>query len=65
MKILAFIFLLPVAMVAKMAKNRLKIEKLLFKAKFEAFGDRFLRIRYQNKQIPKKILCAVIILIIC
>ena len=68
-KILAFIFLLPVAMATKMAKkNRLKKEKLLFWAKFEDLETEFLRIRYQHKQIPNKtfnILCALIILIIC
>ena len=28
----------------------------LFWAKFKAFGDRFLRIRYQHKRIPKNLL---------
>ena len=37
-------------------QNRPKIEKLPFWAKIKAFSDRFLRIRYQHKRIPKNLL---------
>ena len=51
-----------------MVQNRLKIEKLPFLAKFKALKTDFLRIRYQDKRIPKEpfsMFCAVIILIRC
>ena len=67
-KILAFILLLPVAMVTKMAdKIGLKSRNCHFRPNLRLLETDFLRIRYQHKQIPKKsfnILCAVIILII-
>ena len=48
---------LMVAMIKKMiAKIDLKIEKLPFWAKFKAFLDRFLGIRYQHKRIQKHLL---------
>ena len=48
-------FPLPVAMVTKMAKkNRLKIEKLLFEAKFEDFGDRFFKNKISAQANTKK-----------
>ena len=56
-------------MVAKMAdKIGLKKRNCHFEPNFQAFSDRFLRIRYQHKQIPKKpfdILFAMKILTIC
>ena len=68
-KILAFIFLLPVAMVTKMAENiGLKLRNCHFRPNLRLLETDFFKIRYQHKQIPKNpfnILCAVIILIIC
>ena len=68
-KIITFIFLLPVAMVTKMAKKiGLKKRNCFFRPNLRILETDFLRIRYQHKQTPKiplNILCAVIIFIIC
>ena len=46
-----------IAMVTKNGQQyRLKIEKLPLCGKFKASGDRFLRIGYQHKLTPKKLL---------
>ena len=54
-KILAFILLLPVAMVTKMADEiGLKLRNCHFRPNLRLLETDFLRIRYQHKQIPKK-----------
>ena len=71
-KILAFILLLLVAVVTKMAdKIGFKCRSCHYNPNLKLLETYFLRVRYQHKQIQantkKKfnILCAVIILIIC